>query len=439
MVRSVPKCDICRKRKQKCDRQPGQKCEFCIEKALPCSDNRTTKEERRRRNGPQTTARLPPSLPSTIGQDPLFRECLLLLSYRRMLSSVESAGNDIHARALAGNRARFERSFGNPEVLREIELCSEEITSRLWHLTIEISELPNVSHRVELSSIIQARVEAHPSRHELEFCLNPLRRITAAATGTESQNLHDIERSLTDIEREVETIINGPKLYSNRKNDGQFTATYTRTLESLRKRFTPILDDGIILPVPFVHDLWYQHVWERDTFFSDLLAAPALSMFRQDSLRRTWLHFAVEGLRFKPPFRIDIGKQNYPLYFVGADIQLLLQSQPSSQIDAQDAFGRTALHIACAFNKHERRGGQLRVVRILLENNARIDLCDHYGRRAIDYAIIDHNDRLLSIFQRIRGIDLDGIHSAIIQFNDAINSALDASSLACQRPETKTK
>ncbi|KAI1299556.1 hypothetical protein F5Y03DRAFT_365732 [Xylaria venustula] len=421
--RSIRRCWYCRNDKKKCIGQPGQKCKWCIKKRLPCSDYMTTEEERQRsRNVSQPTPRLPPPMPSTIGDTPLSQKWLLLLSYHQMLFRVESVANTIHVGALTRDCASFDR---RPDILGDIETCSMKIMCQLLDLRKEVSELPNTPHCAELSSVIRSLIEAHPNRHNLEYYLEPLRGVTAAGTGTESRSPYDAEQGSTDIEREVETIMNGPKLYSDREDIGQFTATYMGCMKSLEERFSAILGEYITLPVPFLHDFWYQHAGERDRLFSKLLRDPGLSMFCQDCLGRTPLHFAVEEMRFEDQLQTDT------LNFAGTPIKLLLQYQPH-WLDARDAFGRTALHIACASKNDQKRDYQLRIARTLLQNNAKIDACDEYGRRAIDYAIIDRNNSLLNCFRLERELNLNSIYSAINEIEHLMRTALSESASVCQ-------
>ncbi|KAJ2994670.1 hypothetical protein NUW58_g1490 [Xylaria curta] len=362
---------------------------------------------------------------------------LLLLSYGRMLSHVESVANDIYGKI----GARDYVTFGNlqlPKIVLEIEDCSSEIAIRLQRLTWKIPRINDVPVRVELSSVIQARIEAHPSRQRFEQSLDQLHRITAAAIGTESRRPYDAEHSLEDIEREVENIINVPILYSKKESNGQFANTFIRSLESLEERFSPILGGSLTLPVPFVHDFWYQHIGERDAFFNNELKEPIPPMLRHDSLRRTPLHFIVEKMLFEPG--------PYSMRFPLADrteVQLFLQNYHlSRQIDAQDAFGRTALHIACDHGNEEEGAMQSDsfqsdITHILLDHGAKIDIIDECGRLAIDSAIAYNNYPVLEVFMIKRGLNLEGIYSAMAQIESAMNSALDASRIACERAENE--
>ncbi|KAJ2991605.1 hypothetical protein NUW58_g2455 [Xylaria curta] len=411
------KCSYCRERKKKCkpeNRQPGQKCVLCEEKGYPCSDNRTAEAERREMDGLKSTLHLSPCKPSTIGENPLFQRC-----WARMLLRVESIADDIHERACAGNRAPFINQ-NTPEILTKISNTSIQITAQLKFLVEDLSLKENVPQRAEIFLALQARMQAQPI-HYFDALRPFLRQM--ATTVAESRSLYDAEYSLTDIERMVD-IIYVPKWerpkYGGDGTMNQAAATYLRSLESLWQRFSFISKGLISLSTLFTHDLWYPYKQNQDEFFHSLWRMDTTSTLRKDSLGRTWLHFAVENMF---PSLLDS-----PSWLV----QTTKTTLQDCHIDATDAFGRTALHIACASNQ-SCEPAQLAIVEKLLENNACIDIRDIYGLRAIDYAIIDHRDDILHAFDHIRGLDIKDILSAMEEADDVTKKALTASNLACRR------
>ncbi|KAI0531723.1 hypothetical protein GGR58DRAFT_518310 [Xylaria digitata] len=135
------------------------------------------------------------------------------------------------------------------------------------------------------------------------------------------------------------------------------------------------------------------------------------SILQKDSLGRTSLHFAVENM-------------------------FTCQVSPFTDLDAADDFGRTALHIACAYSKGD-RDTQLNWIERLSQLDTRIDLRDAYGLLAIDYAIIDQRQDIVQVFQTFRNLNIDGMLPAMKLAEKYMRQALDASSVACRRPGTE--
>ncbi|KAI1426130.1 hypothetical protein F5Y12DRAFT_309956 [Xylaria sp. FL1777] len=412
---SYLKCSFCRKDKQKCTptpRQPGQKCNRCLQKGFACSESKTTNAAR---FGSESIPRGSPCKPSMTSEDVLFQDCLLLLSWGRMLFSVESVANRIHA-------GMQRRSMDDARVLVNIPRAWEKAYYAFESLIQSLSNHENITRRKGISLALQARIRAQPF-HQFDRFLHPLCKIAAE----EDSIVTEASYNLDTIEHLVNIIYNpgweSPE-YTIRENTNLLAERYIRALEALWERISDMNRRRLhaltflgYSRVPFVHEFWLRRTKNPQSFLHSLSRADTKSTLQRDCLGRTFLHFQLDN----------------PSHLLSMDDPSTLGNDPHLSIDAVDAFGRSALHIACAVNGATSRHIQLRNIRWVLEKNANIRIRDFYELLAIDYAVLDQRRDVLRLFHDVRGLDIDEILSSIKQVIDAEIEGLNAVAYALNK------
>lgn len=167
-----------------------------------------------------------------------------------------------------------------------------------------------------------------------------------------------------------------------------------KTLDTLQTEFWTQIDqifDKYQSPTRFIHPFWAIRMFRCPMLFDAHVVPQQTSSYlgKRDSFRQTPLHAAVT-------FTIT----NHLEKFINP-----------SDINVQDVFGRTPLHIACSLPTllHHRSDGfsrdgkgfsQSYAVRTLLtESTVDINLRDCDGRFAAEYAIVNHQHEIISMFR----------------------------------------
>ncbi|KAI1363284.1 hypothetical protein F5Y08DRAFT_244498 [Xylaria arbuscula] len=404
---SYLKCSSCRKDKQKCTpevRPTGQKCDRCQNKKLDCSESKTAESSRcDLRNH---------AVSKSISEDLLFQDFVLLLSWNRMFSLVESVATRIKNHMRRGERF----TFGKRNESIYINMLSNAVTYNFSNLIQDLSEEKDNIKRQTISLALQAQIQEHPTAwcdllidqlHEFENEQIPV--------------VDETDRRPSTLECMI-NIVHGPRWnwpHTTKASVDLVAERYVQTWNELRERFIDMCYrrgsslGALTSRFPFVHDLWLGQTGGLYGFLRSLRKADKNSSLEQDALGRTALHFHLDSAA-------ELYRSNQP-------VKLELEDFQDLSVDATDTFGRTPLHIACASDKQQPLHSQLPNIEWLLERNANIQLLDVWGMRAIDYAIIDHREDILRLFKRIRGVPIDDILVKIQQAREAIRHAMSLS------------
>ncbi|KAF2965995.1 hypothetical protein GQX73_g7585 [Xylaria multiplex] len=416
LIAKIPKAAKCRPEA----RRPGQKCDLCIEKGRPCSNPETAKEEREKRSRPGPNSHL-------TGEGPRFKDCIILLIRAWMFSSIHQVVNDIEFRFRAGNRAHFVNIVDRktPKILDDSKLVLSFVRPLLCALIQSLGYNPKNPVDAVVLKILDHPKPEGPTRDPGLFLtlLDQLSISFGEREDIKGQNHCDHGCNLTSIEQRAKSIHtpthNWPK-GSDGINLDHVAIRYLCSVESVwagasgtALRYPYLFEIGEL----FVHDFWYQQEDSKTIFLRCLRRLDEKSILQKDSLGRTILHFVVENMVDEPPA------------FSPEDLALL---------DATDAFKRTALHIACAYNG-ERSFRQILWVRELLEHQAKTDLRDAWGRLARDYAVIDGRQDILEAFQEVENIDTNKILEAMREAEEHTRKALAALAPRMSEPSTDTE
>ncbi|KAI0594833.1 hypothetical protein F4775DRAFT_572098 [Biscogniauxia sp. FL1348] len=415
---SYSKCTDCRRDKQKCmpeNRQwPGQKCVRCENKGFPCSESqRTTARGNIHDSLPTSRSTSQPDpqpgtflSPSAQTENPLVKECLHGFDWLRLVVKiirvVEQINRNLRKRVIYrsltegganGSCIHFEPCGTARKYICELENfkyiilrhinsvivsqggSSEEIWSLLFRRSVQGMEL----------------IASRDSRDAWRFLKNE-------SMPSLTDELDDSGEGLSALDAQIRLMVMQSMFYEENILMRE-VEKYNRLLKAfwadnrkLYKKMKPEETDSIPSGAmePFLHDAHFPESGSELTGSSLKRLITTLSsvdnryVVGQDSLGRTLLHIAVER-------------------FVSSDVRLVLQQ--GIDINTQDIFRRTALHVACnamgqTYGYHE---NQLVIIYILLdEQELDIQAVDRYGFLAIDYAIQDRHIAVLRRFQKSR-------------------------------------
>ncbi|KAI0020837.1 hypothetical protein F4780DRAFT_740150 [Xylariomycetidae sp. FL0641] len=361
---SYAKCYFCRRDKQKCEPKqrnwPQEKCHRCKVKEFDCSENQKTK----------TRPEQPP-LSVVHGEEPgqLPVDCRRALDWYRMLGRVRRIAYGIneqisqHSRRSAPCRLRELLSILEDDQFEIVTMFNthEWPLALLWQHT-NIVEWVTLE-RLWYNTLISLREESAASEDALVAI--DTRSFLAACEGHAGDNLHRYSHLLHQFWKSIPGIT---RRSTNADGQSSWHLRYHR---------------------PHLHD--HEVVRRR---YRDILADQHYEFLRRDSLERTLLHVACNGVWVRPEEMLD-------MLDLGVDI------------NAVDVFGQTALHIAC---RYQSEWSSLTVRVLLAQGDIDIYVRDGYGLLAIEYAIRTSNALVLGEFLKSKHIDgdasvLEGVQS----------------------------
>lgn len=319
------------------------------------------------------------------------------MSLIRIFDTIDSVASDIDSKIRKGPAASYIHSIPCLNIFTTINRYRKSLHDLSYEKYQSLSEINDVNERETLLAALEVRLRVLPS---LSISRRIHDNLLFSGQLCRDLSLNGDYYQATDVERWVELLSN-PRWHCYRTNTLKETAhsrldRYISSLRSLWAKLPAIGlspdDNGWIVSL-FVHELWFSGELAKFDFLINLQRADAESIFRQDCLGRTSLHFMIEKC--------------YPDLDGSVDDELSANPTPYlDQLDVTDAFGRTALHIACSVPKKGLGSEQLGIIRILLENNANTDIRDEYGCLAFEYAMFNNREDILRLFHKIRGIDI---------------------------------
>jgi hypothetical protein len=325
-----------------------------------------------------------------------------------MLTDIKSVADEIDSDIRTGARAPHV-SNQSPSILKGIGDDIRLVTGLFGKQIGILSGQNNTPECMERAMALKARIRALP------YCDFGYFGFLLSRVLDEGSTIHDGLDSLTDVERWV-NLIYMPQYPGTEEFDQAMRSRleqYISSFKSLWRRISEMVDGyvlgGIFVRSPFVNEFWVPHQSVHGDFLDHLQRADTESILRQDSLGRTSLHFLIE-------YGVDSKVADYLL-------------NHRNLLDVTDAFGRTALHVACS---RKRQGGSYSTVRLLLQKKATIGIRDAYGLLAIDYAVIDNREDILRVFQEVRGVDIQGTLVAMKQAEEERKRVAVAVDAACE-------
>ncbi|KAI1490144.1 hypothetical protein F5X96DRAFT_679273 [Biscogniauxia mediterranea] len=417
---SYLKCVYCRKDKQKCiphARQwPGQKCRRCEQKGFACSESqRTNTRNNLNVQDPLLASQAAPLLsPSSQTEDPRIKECLHGLDWMRLLQRIRHVMLRIHKaqehrrRISSMEKIAFPKSIKEPldgleyaqglivRSIRSVQASQEggafsrELQSRLFRSAAQSVELLSFRDPIHTWSTVKKTL--------VPSLVDELDESGEGLAALDAQLTFLLMRSaVVSSSSSSEVAPDGILARQVEKYDRMLKAFWGAN-RTLCEREEP--DSIIPIPIPrsimepFLHDAHFAGlattVATVECLIAALAAADARYVVGRDSLGRTLLHVAAECLKPR-------------------DVRVVLR-QGGLDINAQDMFGRTALHVACesssSSSSEEEEQQQLEIVGDLLrEPGLDVGARDVYGFLAVDYAVQDRRLDILRLFQRVHEIE----------------------------------
>ncbi|KAI3336976.1 hypothetical protein HD806DRAFT_23683 [Xylariaceae sp. AK1471] len=415
------KCTFCRRDKQKCNpggRQwPGQKCHRCVLKGFACSDGKTTKCEttNRQRVRLKPILRASPAKLPALGANPLLEECLVTISWYRMITHMASVATEIDS-AIRQKARKWGSKMNPPELLSDISRGVHDVSNIIARQIRRLCvQNPSLEHDV-IAEVFRAAMQKLPDGG-LHRSIEKLH--SAFSNGKKAEDNDASE--FTTLTCSIHATFSA-ELLSSTNEDQIISAakTYIDGLESTWDSISRLYEHDVVthrlptLTTPFIHEFYFTDSTPRDRpFLWALFNADTKRRLRRDSLGRSGLHFATEKWDF----------------WEWSDIFEIMDTF----VDDRDVFGRTPLHIACAPNYAFGVQSQRYVIKRLLASFANIFIRDAYGLLAIDYAIQDNRADILEIFRKQTGLDIDNILSAMAGAEEAEKKVQVAGIQACDR------
>ncbi|KAI5920510.1 hypothetical protein F4810DRAFT_416134 [Camillea tinctor] len=408
-----PRCEHCRKDRKKClpgdPKDPNKRCERCQYKGRDCS------ERKRATSRSLVQDPMPVSQPASLLSPSIHTEhtatniCLGIIDFITIFQRIHDFMAQIDRallrlqRDLCSDNSLVSLSFLRLQVsMRETRHVLIErflsvydsqrqypgkLPPRVLQMIIQDKELLESSRDVlwqtsdqSLSGHVSLRMNSSDEKYDLEERGGGLAALDLQLSRLQ---LASMARGLPteDIMKQAE------------KYDSMLKAFWAEIsalgVQTGFSRFSEEPSFPVGIMEPFLHDTHF------DTRIPGLNVESLIDTFEsvnsryvlgKDSLDRTLLHIAVE-------------------HFDLSCVSLLLKK--GIDINAQDVFGRTALHVVCGASQEPSPWGlyqqvrQIKIVRILLEKE-KLDIWveDKYKRVAIDYAIQDQNSDILYLFKK---------------------------------------
>ncbi|KAI1275933.1 hypothetical protein F5Y07DRAFT_368397 [Xylaria sp. FL0933] len=292
-------------------------------------------------------------------------------------------------------------------------LCRHVIQTCQEDASISTAELCGL-----LDAIIEGRLETDPSLIAVETML--CQSIDSRRSGPLTNRVLEPSISKMHIMYSAEMELLAKGFDDNDESLQNIIKKYTGGLKNTWDRISDLCKRDDLFTTtrtsfmnPFIHEFYIR---EQDPLFHILspieIGATEIDWTHifTDSLGRTPLHYAtglVNSIRWTHRDWEDILEDNIGL------------------LNTRDVFGRTPLHIACAFDRPERPELQLQVIEALLKAGAKISVRDEYGQLAIEYAVYNKRADIVGVFQIIRNLDLGGMLSEISHAQVALKKACD--------------
>ncbi|KAI1636266.1 hypothetical protein F4809DRAFT_391722 [Biscogniauxia mediterranea] len=406
---SYLKCVYCRKDKQKCiphARQwPSKKCRRCEQKGFACSESqRTNTRNTLNVQDPLLASQAAPLLsPSSQTEDPRIKECLHALDWMRLLQRIRHVMLRIHKaqehrrRIWSMEKIAFPKSIKEP--LDGLEYAQGLIVRSIK--SVQASQEGGASFRELQSRLFRTAAQSV----ELLSFRDPIHTWSTVKKTLVPSLVDELDESgegLAALDAQLTFLLMRSAVVSSEAPDGilaRQVEKYDRMLKAFWGANRTLCEreekEASSIPVPrsimepFLHDAHFAGLATTVATVECLIAALASVDARyvvgRDSLGRTLLHVAAECLRPR-------------------DVRVVLRQ--GLDVNAQDMFGRTALHVACesSSSSSEEEEQQLEIVGDLLrEPGLDVRARDVYGFLAVDYAVQDRRLDILRLFQRVHG------------------------------------
>ncbi|KEZ43487.1 hypothetical protein SAPIO_CDS4689 [Scedosporium apiospermum] len=357
---NLKKCTQCRKDKQKVSRPHpnGQKCDRCALKGFTCLENMSAKE--------QHALNLPGSSSGLEAEDEGFQQYIELTARKvnlLCLFSIVDQGPQV--KCYAEFKAQIEK---NRDEAQRALWAERDSILRKAHCLIETSQSPFLKFAmVSLIADLPLSALDHQDSY-LDLVLPSFWETARQVQNPGAAFL--IQESLLIRQSMRSDEVSGPDI-----------ARYHEGSQKLAKLVAET-SDCALPPLSSVEQNAFAIIASGDARKVAMGLASIGSSPASDIFGRSMLHVALDGMVNR------VSSPSLPNAFEEKDIQKLVGCV---DLDQQDAFGRTALHIACS-------EGLDSAALIIVQGGARLDLVDSNGMTPLHWAVKNSREEFLLRF-----------------------------------------